>query len=69
MQKPWYYPKTTPVVQHGVFITNSKIEMLGLKNMPERIRKILDSNLIEKFRETVNGNNHYVRYKYFKLAL
>ncbi|EMH2395805.1 TPA: hypothetical protein ACPUIE_000277 [Proteus mirabilis] len=35
--------------------------------MPERIRKILDSNLIEKFRETVNGNNHYVRYKYYNI--
>ncbi|EQB4331116.1 hypothetical protein ACYJ2D_001113 [Providencia stuartii] len=33
--------------------------------MSERIRKILDSNLIEKFRETVNGNNHYVCHKYF----
>ncbi|HDT2998597.1 TPA: hypothetical protein QHL53_000789 [Proteus mirabilis] len=35
--------------------------------MPERIRNILDSNLIEKFSKTVNGNNHYVCYKYFNV--
>lgn len=33
--------------------------------MPERIRKILDSNLIEKFRETVN--TRFKRYYVFKI--